>query len=115
MLAKWDADAEDHGLNADGNLECEPFYGNTCDQIYFKPGGELLNQCYLIYNKAWVEKQMKSNTWYALTSPLQDTYAGGHLCAGCIGQTGDGGVRANLVLIIGKQSCNQSCISAKLG
>lgn len=76
MLAKWDADATDHGLNADGNLECEPFYGNTCDQIYFKPGGELLNQCYLIYNKAWVEKQMKSNTWYALTSPLQDTYAG---------------------------------------
>ena len=76
MLAKWDADAADHGLNADGNLECQPFYGNTCDQIYFKPGGELLNQCYLIYNKAWVEKQMKSNTWYALTSPLQDTYAG---------------------------------------
>lgn len=76
MLAKWDADAADHGLNSDGNLECEPFYGNTCDQIYFKPGGELLNQCYLIYNKAWVEKQMKPNTWYALTSPLQDTYAG---------------------------------------
>ena len=76
MLAKWDADAADHGLNADGNLECEPFYGNTCDQIYFKPGGELLNQCYLKYNKAWVEKQMKPNTWYALTSPLQDTYAG---------------------------------------
>lgn len=76
MLAKWDANAESHGLNADGNLECEPFYGNTCDQIYFKPGGELLNQCYLIYNKAWVEKEMKSNTWYALTSPLLDTYAG---------------------------------------
>lgn len=76
MLTKWDANTESHGLNADGNLECEPFYGNTCDQIYFKPGGELLNQSYLIYNKAWVEKQMKSNTWYALTSPLQDTYAG---------------------------------------
>lgn len=76
MLAQWDANAADHGLNADGNLECEPFYGNTCDQIYFKPRGELLNQCYLIYNKAWVEKQMKPNTWYALTSPLQDTYAG---------------------------------------
>lgn len=76
MLAKWDADAAGHGLNAEGNLECEPFYGNTCDQIYFKPGGELLNQCYLIYNKAWVEKQMKPNTWYALTSPLLDTYAG---------------------------------------
>ena len=76
MLAQWDANTESHGLNADGNLECEPFYGNTCDQIYFKPGGELLNQCYLIYNKAWVEKKMKPNTWYALTSPLQDTYAG---------------------------------------
>ena len=76
MLARWDANTESHGLNAEGNLECEPFYGNTCDQIYFKPGGELLNQCYLIYNKAWVEKQMKPNTWYALTSPLLDTYAG---------------------------------------
>lgn len=76
MLAKWDANTESHGLNAEGNLECEPFYGNTCDQIYFKPGGELLNQCYLLYNKAWVEKEMKPNTWYALTSPLQDTYAG---------------------------------------
>lgn len=76
MLAQWDANTESHGLNAEGNLECEPFYGNTCDQIYFKPGGELLNQCYLIYNKAWVEKQMKPNIWYALTSPLQDTYAG---------------------------------------
>lgn len=76
MLAKWDANIESHGLNAEGNLDCEPFYGNTCDQIYFKPGGELLNQCYLIYNKAWVEKEMKPNTWYALTSPLQDTYAG---------------------------------------
>lgn len=76
MLAQWDANTESHGLNAEGNLDCEPFYGNTCDQIYFKPGGELLNQCYLIYNKAWVEKEMKPNTWYALTSPLQDTYAG---------------------------------------
>lgn len=76
MLAQWAANTESHGLNADGNLEFEPFYGNTCDQIYFKPGGELLNQCYLIYNKAWVEKKMKPNTWYALTSPLLDTYAG---------------------------------------
>lgn len=76
MLAQWDANEANHGLNTDGNLDCEPFYGNTCDQIYFKPGGELLNQCYLIYNKAWVEKQMKPNIWYALTSPLQDTYAG---------------------------------------
>lgn len=76
MMAKWNAVRDDHDLTAEGNLACEPWYGNTCDQIYFKPGGELLDQCYLIYNKAWVEKEMKPNTWYALTSPLQDTYAG---------------------------------------
>ena len=77
ILAKWDAtDTTNHGLNVDGNLECEKFYGNTCDQIYFKPGGELLDQCYLIYNKAWVEKELKPNTWYALSSPLKDVYAG---------------------------------------
>lgn len=77
MMAKWDAkDETGYGLNADGDLDCEPWYGNTCDQIYFKPGGELLDQCYLKYNKAWVEKEMKPNTWYALTSPLQDVYAG---------------------------------------
>ena len=77
ILAKWDAtDEANHGLTSDGNLECEKFYGNTCDQIYFKPGGELLDQCYLIYNKAWVEKELKPNTWYALSSPLKDVYAG---------------------------------------
>ena len=77
IMAKWDAkDEATHGLTSDGNLECEKFYGNTCDQIYFKPGGELLDQCYLIYNKAWVEKELKPNTWYALASPLKDVYAG---------------------------------------
>ena len=76
ILAKWDANSASHGLDADGNLACEKFYGNTCDQIYFKPGGELLDQCYLIYNKAWVEKELKPNTWYAMTSPLKNVYAG---------------------------------------
>lgn len=75
ILAKWDANTEKHGL-VDGNLECEKFYGNACDQIYFKPGGELLDQCFLIYNKAWVEKELKPNTWYAMTAPLKDVYAG---------------------------------------
>lgn len=76
IMAKWDAKAEGHGLTAEGNLECEPFYGNTCDEIYFKPGGELLDQCYLIYNKVYVEKEMQPDTWNVLTSPLKDTYAG---------------------------------------
>ena len=76
IMAKWDAQAEEHGVTAEGDLECEPFYGNTCDEIYFKPGGELLDQCYLIYNKVYVEKEMQPDTWNVLTSPLKDTYAG---------------------------------------
>ena len=76
ILAKWDANAANHGLTDEGNLGCEKFYGNTCDQIYFKPGGELLDQCFLLYNKAWVEKEMRPNTWYALTLPLKNVYAG---------------------------------------
>ena len=76
MMAKWDASAPDHGVTSEGYLECEPFYGNTCDEIYFKPGGEMLGQQYLIYNKVYVEKEMQPQEWYVLTSPLLDTYAG---------------------------------------
>lgn len=76
ILAKWDANASQHGLDTDGNLECEKFYGNTCDQIYFKPKAELRDQCFLVYNKAWVETEMNPNSWYALTSPLKNVYAG---------------------------------------
>lgn len=55
---------------------CEKFYGNTCEQIYFKPEAELRQQQYLTYEKAWVEKELTSNQWYTLATPLQDTYAG---------------------------------------
>ena len=76
IMAFWnDADAN-KGLDADGNLKCEKFYGNTCHQIYFKPQGELRDQCYLIYDKAWVEKELEPNKWYTMASPLQYIYAG---------------------------------------
>lgn len=52
IMTYWDEAAADKGLDADGNLNCEKFYGNTCHQIYFKPQGELRDQCYLIYDKA---------------------------------------------------------------
>jgi hypothetical protein len=58
------------------NLKCEKFYGNTCHQIYFKPQGELRDQCYLVYDKAWVEKELVPNKWYTMASPLQYIYAG---------------------------------------
>ena len=56
--------------------KCEKFYGNTCHQIYFKPQGELRDQCYLVYDKAWVEKELVPNKWYTMASPLQYIYAG---------------------------------------
>lgn len=75
IMAYWNEAAPDKGLEA-GNLKCEKFYGNTCHQIYFKPQGELRDQCYLVYDKAWVEKELVPNRWYTMASPLQYIYAG---------------------------------------
>lgn len=58
------------------NYSCVKFYGNTCDQIYFKPGAEVRNQHYLVYNKAWVEQELSYNRWYLFGSPLKNVVAG---------------------------------------
>lgn len=76
IMAIWNEADANKGFEADGNLKCEKFYGNTCHQIYFKPQGELRDQCYLIYDKAWVEKKLEPNKWYTMASPLQYIYAG---------------------------------------
>lgn len=76
IMAIWNEADANKGFEADGNLKCEKFYGNTCHQIYFKPQGELRDQCYLIYDKAWVEKELVPNRWYTMASPLQYIYAG---------------------------------------
>ena len=76
IMANWNESDANKGFEADGNLKCEKFYGNTCHQIYFKPQGELRDQCYLVYDKAWVEKELKPNKWYTMASPLQYIYAG---------------------------------------
>ena len=75
IMAYWNEADANKGLEA-GNLKCEKFYGNTCHQIYFKPQGELRDQCYLVYDKAWVEKELVPNKWYTMASPLQYIYAG---------------------------------------
>ena len=64
-----------HSISGD-IYDCEKFYSNICKEIYFKPSAELINQQYLTYEKAWVEKEMTSNTWYLMSTPLRDTYAG---------------------------------------
>ena len=76
IMAIWNEADANKGFEADGNLKCEKFYGNTCHQIYFKPQGELRDQCYLVYDKAWVEKELVPNKWYTMASPLQYIYAG---------------------------------------
>lgn len=75
FVAKWSntADGSDNGY---GTFSCEKWAGNFCDQIYFKPEAELLYANYLTYNKAYVEKELKPNTWSIMSSPLQQTYAG---------------------------------------
>ena len=66
-----------YGGNTPGShYSCVKYYGNTCDQIYFKPGAEIRNQQYLVYNKAWVEQEMSYNRWYLFGSPLKNVVAG---------------------------------------
>ena len=56
--------------------DCERFYANTCDQVYFKPRAELRYQQYLQYNQAWVDVEMQPGEWTMWSSPLKSVYAG---------------------------------------
>lgn len=76
FVVSWDYNTADHSTDGKGTFKCETFHGNLCDQIFFKARAELLNQPYLIYNKAYVEKEVTQNKWNILSSPLKDTYAG---------------------------------------
>lgn len=69
----------------EGNTyKCEPFYANTCDQVFFrtnesdaaKDKGQIGFQHYLKYKKAWVDFWLRPNQWNLMSSPLQGVYAG---------------------------------------
>lgn len=70
--------------NAAGAYECERFYANTCKEVFFRtdrtdlPSGEgqLRNQHYLAYKKAWVDYAMMPNKWNLMSAPLHSVYAG---------------------------------------
>ena len=74
---KW---SEVYGSNPDkgreGDLIAEMYQVNSCDEIAFQPGAELLNAHLLNYNNAWVEYQLDMKRWYLLGSPLQGTISG---------------------------------------
>lgn len=76
FVVSWDYNTADHSTDGKGTFKCETFHGNLCDQIFFKARAELLNQQYLIYNKAYVEKEVTQNKWNIISTPLKDVYAG---------------------------------------
>lgn len=76
FVVSWNDDTADHSTDGNGTFRCETFRGNLCDQIFFKAQAELLNQPYLIYNKAFVEKEVESNKWNLVSTPMKDIYAG---------------------------------------
>ena len=79
FVVSWNdntADPDDHSTDGKGKFKCETFRGNLCDQIFFKAQAELLNQPYLIYNKAFVEKEVESNKWNLVSIPMKNIYAG---------------------------------------
>ena len=76
FVVSWNDNTDDHSTDGNGTFKCETFHGNLCDQIFFKTRAELLNQQYLIYNKAYVEKEVTQNKWNIISTPLKDVYAG---------------------------------------
>ena len=76
FVVSWNDDTADHSTDGNGTFRCETFRGNLCDQIFFKTKAELLNQTYLVYNKAFVEKEVESNKWNIVSTPMKNIYAG---------------------------------------
>ncbi len=58
------------------HIKCRPWYANTCREIHFRAGSEMLGQQHLAYGKAWVELALATGRWYTLGSPLQSVVAG---------------------------------------
>lgn len=69
--------------------DCENFYANMCQDVYFastdpddvatqneEVKGELRNQHYLSYQKAWVDFALPTDQWSMFTVPLHNVYAG---------------------------------------
>lgn len=75
MVRYTEQTCQDHSIAGDV-YDCEKFYGNWAKELYLKPGAELVNQQYLTYEKVWVEKELQSNTWTLMSTPLQNTLAG---------------------------------------
>lgn len=81
LVAPVDADNKVIDLSGryvdhNGNYGCELYWTNVCNGLTFEPATAMYDAQYLTYQRAWVEYELKTNRWYTLASPLQDTYAG---------------------------------------
>ena len=77
LMVRIDKDLDrDYDNDGENDYDCEKFYGNTCQEIYFKPQAELRHQEELVYERAWVEYEFQANKWQLLTSPLKNVYSG---------------------------------------
>lgn len=77
LMVRIDKDLDtDYDGDGEKDYDCEKFYGNTCQEIYFKPQAELRHQEELVYEQAWVEYEFQANKWQLLTSPLKNVYSG---------------------------------------
>ena len=77
LMVRIDKDLDtDYDGDGEKDYDCEKFYGNTCQEIYFKPQAELRHQEELVYERAWVEYEFQANKWQLLTSPLKNVYSG---------------------------------------
>lgn len=67
-------------VDSSTKLACRPWYANTCKEIHFRPGSELLDQQHFIfdknYEKAWVDMEFTGKLWHLKASPLKYTVAG---------------------------------------
>ena len=54
----------------------------TCNHIVFEPGGAVLGLENLTYNKAFIRTKLQRETWYTLTPPLKNMYAGDYAFTG---------------------------------
>ena len=80
---RYDMWYETYGVDPDrgdsdrpNDLIAEMYKVNSCDEIAFQSGTELLNAHLLNYNSAWMEYQLDNKRWYLLGSPLQGTISG---------------------------------------
>lgn len=48
----------------------------NCENVYFRPGGMLLNQHKLNYTKAWVDMKMGTNHWELMAAPMKGVVSG---------------------------------------